>query len=375
MAISRVHTWAAGEVLLASDLNAEFNNVLGNPVDLFSPAGKAINMNSFQINNLAAATARGDAASIATIQDGTGVYVATVDGTADVITLTPSPAIAAYVAGQRFDFLASGPNTTAVTVAISGLAAKAVTKFGSTALVANEIASGACVTIEYDGTRFQLKNINYLAAANTFTDALTLRRAAADDAVFEKMIVEGSVTHTVKGGPAGARQHMVFSNDGNGSYILNGLTIDSTGKVSAGIVPLARMQRTEGDAANSGSVTVNVSLITIVTLNLGTVNSGDRILISAAAGLTKGGTTGLTTVLVQQDSGTATIAALSGETRLFAPTTTHLLNTLFTFPVNGIIRVTGTGTLVLKLAGTSSSSDSTVAIGAGQLHAIVLNNG
>lgn len=37
MTLSRVHTWIAGEVLLASDLNAEFNNILNNPGSLFSP--------------------------------------------------------------------------------------------------------------------------------------------------------------------------------------------------------------------------------------------------------------------------------------------------------------------------------------------------
>jgi len=48
MSISRVKTWAAAEVLNASDLNAEFNNILNNPVDLFSPAGKAVDMNGFE---------------------------------------------------------------------------------------------------------------------------------------------------------------------------------------------------------------------------------------------------------------------------------------------------------------------------------------
>lgn len=108
----------------------------------------------FKLTGIGAATARTDAASIATIQDGTGVYVATVGGTADVITLTPSPAIAAYAAGQTFRWIASGANTTNVTVAISGLSAKAVTKNGTAALVAGDIPSGSMVEATYDGTRF-----------------------------------------------------------------------------------------------------------------------------------------------------------------------------------------------------------------------------
>lgn len=115
-----------------------------------------IPFNSKKITGLAAGTARTDAASLATVQDGTGVYVATVGGTADVITLTPSPAITAYAAGQTFRFIASGANTTNVTVAISGLVAKAITKNGSTALVAGDMPSGMMIEMTYDGTRFIL---------------------------------------------------------------------------------------------------------------------------------------------------------------------------------------------------------------------------
>ena len=49
MSISRLKVWSAGEVLLASDLNAEVNNILNNPVDLWSPAGKAADMNGFEL--------------------------------------------------------------------------------------------------------------------------------------------------------------------------------------------------------------------------------------------------------------------------------------------------------------------------------------
>jgi len=122
-----------------------------------------IPMSGYKITGIGAATARTDAASIATIQDGTGVYVGTVGGTADVITLTPSPAIASYTAGQTFYFIASGANTTNVTVNISSLGAKAITKDGTTALIANDIASGMMVQITYDGTRFIIASISSTA--------------------------------------------------------------------------------------------------------------------------------------------------------------------------------------------------------------------
>ena len=62
------------------------------------------------------------------MQDGTATYVGTVGGTADVITITPTIAITAYAAGQRFSFLASGTNTGATTLNVSAVGAKAVVR-------------------------------------------------------------------------------------------------------------------------------------------------------------------------------------------------------------------------------------------------------
>ncbi len=52
MAISRVKTWIAGEVLTASDLNAEFNNVLTNALSLVSPLTGNLNFNNNQAINM-----------------------------------------------------------------------------------------------------------------------------------------------------------------------------------------------------------------------------------------------------------------------------------------------------------------------------------
>jgi len=117
-------------------------------------------MGGFKHTGAANGSAATDYATIANLQNGTGIYVGTVGGTADVITLTPSPAISSYAAGQYFSFLASGTNTTNVTVNISSLGAKAITKNGATALVAGDIVSGQVVTIQYDGTQFQLVAVN-----------------------------------------------------------------------------------------------------------------------------------------------------------------------------------------------------------------------
>ena len=115
-----------------------------------------IPFNGKKITGLGAATARTDAASLASMQDNTGLYV-TVGGTANAITLTPSPAITAYAVGQRFFFLATATNTSTVTIAISGLSALAVNSLGATALAAGDIISGDLVQVAHDGTRLILE--------------------------------------------------------------------------------------------------------------------------------------------------------------------------------------------------------------------------
>ncbi len=47
MAISRLTTWSSGQTLTASALNNEFNNILNNGVDLWSPASKSTSFGGF----------------------------------------------------------------------------------------------------------------------------------------------------------------------------------------------------------------------------------------------------------------------------------------------------------------------------------------
>lgn len=121
-----------------------------------SPATADIPMGDNKLTGLATPTTRTDATSLGSIVDGVGVYGATVGGTGNAITVTLAPVLTAYAAGQKFSFIAGAANTGAVTVNLNSVGAKAITKVGTTALVANDILSGSLVEMEYDGTRFQL---------------------------------------------------------------------------------------------------------------------------------------------------------------------------------------------------------------------------
>lgn len=95
------------------------------------------------------------------VQNNKFIY-ASAGGTANAITLTLTPAVSAYAAGQSFIFIATANNTTAATCNVSGLGAKNIYKMVDGSLVAldaDDIVSGGVYRITYDGTQFQIENI------------------------------------------------------------------------------------------------------------------------------------------------------------------------------------------------------------------------
>jgi len=118
----------------------------------------------FKITGLGAATVGTDAVRYSQIQSNTDKLV-TVSGT-DTLTGSVTPALTAYAAGNLFSFVVANTNTTAVTINIDGVGSKAITRTGSTPLVAGDMVAGQVALIEYDGTRFQLLN------GNSFTNLL-----------------------------------------------------------------------------------------------------------------------------------------------------------------------------------------------------------
>jgi hypothetical protein len=88
-----------------------------------------------------------------------------------------TPPLEGYTAGAQYSFIAQNTNTGAVTLDIDSLGVKAVTKFGTTPLIAGDIVGGAMVLVEYDGTRFQLLT-NAIPNSLNLTGTLTVAGAA-----------------------------------------------------------------------------------------------------------------------------------------------------------------------------------------------------
>jgi hypothetical protein len=185
--------------------------------------------NGFKATGMAQGTARTDSATLSNIQDGTGVYVSAVGGTADTITLSPSPGIAVYTPGQHFLFVALGTNTSTVTVAVSGLAAKAILKNALAPLVAGDITANAVLEIFYDGTRFLLTTTNSATLTSPTINTPTINTPTINTAALVSPTLSGTPVFPdnvfTVGGSSDASKKLAFEVDGLTTAVTRTLTV------------------------------------------------------------------------------------------------------------------------------------------------------
>lgn len=158
---SRTYNWVQDQgngILIRADRHdandTDFVNGINNCVakDGQNTPTADLPMATYKHTGVGNATARTNYAAAGQIQDGGLIWCGTAGGTANALTLTPSPAITAYAAGQRFEFIAgASPNSSTTTVAISGLSTIAV-QLGGAALAGGEIQAGKVYRITLDTT-------------------------------------------------------------------------------------------------------------------------------------------------------------------------------------------------------------------------------
>jgi hypothetical protein len=133
-------------------------------------------MGTFKFTGVGNGSAATDSATISQVQSSFGSFL-TVAGT-DTITASVSPSLTAYASGQMFAFVAANTNTGAVTINISSLGAKAITKNGNTALSAGDLTANYLFVVVYDGTQFQVVGVSATTFTNlTVSGVLTLSGA------------------------------------------------------------------------------------------------------------------------------------------------------------------------------------------------------
>lgn len=163
--------------ITASRMDGDSNDFVNSGFNTaFCRDGQAVatgnfNLGAFRITALGAATALTDAIQATQIQKQSVTWCGNAGGTADALTLTPSPASGANAVGQRFQFKATATNaTTTPTAAISGLTAITIQKNAGT-LLAGDITTGKWYELFLDTT--STAQLNPLGAGPAASVGLT----------------------------------------------------------------------------------------------------------------------------------------------------------------------------------------------------------
>lgn len=292
-----------------------------------------IGMGAFKITNLGAGTLATDAARLSQIQSGAATFIVA-SGT-DTILGTASPALTAYATGNAFQFTVAATNTAAVTLNIDSLGAKAVTRDGSTALVAGDLVSGSVVTVVYDGTRFQVLNSN---SKTNFNLSGTL--TAASTATATKFIPTGT-SATGNGMYLPAANALAFSTNGT-----ERVRFDASGNVGIGVTPSAwsgvgavlqvgTSAAIIGNSVNSSSFLSNLFFDGTDYKYIGTgfasrlaTTSGNYSFSNAASG-TAGNTATLTTRMTIAQSGEVSIGSTAALAALYVAASASAIPTIY----------------------------------------------
>lgn len=128
------------------------------PANSWNPAVPSTTMSSADSNATMndIATALTDSTSFYASQKQSYAWGGIAGGTANAITITLTPAIAAYAAGMTLRFYSgASANTTAATLSVNGLAATAL-QIGGVALTAGQIAANTLYEVVFYNSTFQV---------------------------------------------------------------------------------------------------------------------------------------------------------------------------------------------------------------------------
>lgn len=219
----RLYSWtndAANNINIRADrMDNEFNDMCNNGLSFAITKDGQQNptanlpMATFRHTGVGAAVNPTDYARADQVQNQGMSWGGTAAGTANALTISPTPVISAYVNGQKFRFkTGAAANTTAATLAVSGLGVMNITTAdGTVATIAGDLQPNQIVEVTYDsGTATfvisglvsmatlakQIKNLGLKSAPDGTNDLLSIYSNA--DGILKKIAI-GDVFKTIDG--------------------------------------------------------------------------------------------------------------------------------------------------------------------------------
>ena len=176
--------FVSGTVISSTEVDANNSDVATALTQSIAVDGQStvtgnIPMNAKKFTGVAAGSAATDSLNLTQAQAEAMIWCGTAGGSANAITLAPSPAITAYAAGQRFVWMASSTvNTGATTVAISGLSAIALQDNGAALVAGNHAASKMFMGILNTTSTMQIMQVQSSGTDPLIISSLTVNGAS-----------------------------------------------------------------------------------------------------------------------------------------------------------------------------------------------------
>jgi hypothetical protein len=172
--------FVSGTVISSSETDANNSDIATALTQSIAVDGQAvvtanIPLATHKLTGVSAGSAATDSLNLGQAQAEAFIWCGTAGGSADAITLSPSPAITAYAAGQRFVWMASSSvNTGATTVAISGLGAIALQDNGAALVAGNHAANKMFMGILNTTSTVQIMQVQISGTDPLIVSSLTV---------------------------------------------------------------------------------------------------------------------------------------------------------------------------------------------------------
>lgn len=227
--------------ILALNLDTEAQDMadgLTNAVtrDGQSPPTANLPMGGFQLTGLGAGTAGSSSITVTQVQTNAVVNCGTFGGTANALTASLSPAIAAYTARMRVLGTAAASVTGASTIVLNGIASPVSVRkklaSGLAPTTGGEWITGQTISFTYDGTYFVLDDKPEWQAGASIASAATIDLATSTGEYVEITGSTGPVT-SLGTLPAGTLRVLRFASTPTLTYNATSLILPGAANITA----------------------------------------------------------------------------------------------------------------------------------------------